>query len=275
MNGLNVLLEKSQQLPTIPEVVQELIETFDRQDVNLDDIAKKIALDQTLSAKVLRLANTAHYSGSRSVSSVRDAVIVLGFNVLRTLVLSCGFVTAFKAPQGFDIRQFWQRSFQSAAVCKWLARYCREDGEVAFTAGLMHDIGGLLLHIVYPEQAFSIDRTVALGGKRSTLESTLLGCNYFEVGSALASHWKFPRSMVDGIRLQEGPLEADSQSVLAGLIFIAQYLIHAQQAGASLAQLGEHFPVEVAQGIGLDVDAVLDNLEEFQHLEFDIDALLH
>jgi HD-like signal output (HDOD) protein len=256
-------------------VVQELIQTFDNQDINLDDIAKKIALDQTLSAKVLRLANSAHYSGSRSVSSIKDAVIMLGFNVLRTLVLSCGFVGCFKPPEGFDIKLFWKSSFQTAAICKWLARYCKEDGEVAFTAGLMHDIGSLLLHMNYPDQAMSIDRTVALGGRRSALESTLLGCNYIDVGSALASRWRFPQPMVEGIRQQESPLAGDGHSVLAGLIFIAQYLVHAMQAGATTAQMREHFPVDVADSIKLDTSAVLDNLDEVAELETDVELLLH
>lgn len=275
VNKAESLLEKSQQLPSIPEIMQELIQTFDAQDVNLDDIAKKVSLDQALSAKVLRLANTAHYSRSRSVASIKDAVIVLGFNVLRTLVLSCGFVSSFKSPAGFDIRQFWKNSFQSAAICKWLARYCREDGEVAFTAGLMHDIGSLLLLMSFPEQAVSIDRTVALGGRRSTLESALLGCNYIDVGSALAARWKFPQAMVEGIRWQESPLESEEHSVLAGLVFIAQYLISGQQAGETLEQLRENFPTEIAERIKLDHAAVIDDLEEFQALEFDIETILH
>ncbi len=273
MNRMEKILEKSQQLPAIPEVVQELIHTFEQQNVNLDQIASKVSLDQALSAKVLRLANTAHYSGSRSVASIKDAVIVLGFNVLRTLVLSCGFVGSFPPPPGFDIRTFWRHSFQSAAVCKWLARHCREDGEAAFATALLHDIGGLLLHLVYPEQAQAIDRTVALGGQRVTLENTLLGCNYIEAGSALAQQWKFPQQMIEGIRWQENPLETDSS--LAGLLFIAQYLVHAQQAGATLEQLRENFPQDVAERIHLDSRAVLEHLDEIASLEMDIEMLLY
>ncbi len=100
---LKNLIDNAQKLPNIPKVVQELIESFGDENINNEAIAKKISADQVLTAKVLRAANSAHYGGNRKVGSVSDAVFVLGFNAVRTLVLASGMTGAFKAPEGFDL----------------------------------------------------------------------------------------------------------------------------------------------------------------------------
>lgn len=87
---LKSLIENAQKLPNIPKVVQELIESFNDENVNTEAIANKISADQVLTAKVLRAANSAHYGGHRKVASVNDAVLILGFNAVRTLVLASG-----------------------------------------------------------------------------------------------------------------------------------------------------------------------------------------
>ena len=125
--NLQNLIDNAQKLPNIPKVVQELIESFGDENVSNDAIAKKISADQVLTIKVLRAANSAHYGGNRKVGSVNDAVFLLGFNAVRTLVLASGLTGAFKAPEGFDIKKFWHDSFAVAAICKWIARYSHDD----------------------------------------------------------------------------------------------------------------------------------------------------
>jgi HD-like signal output (HDOD) protein len=131
--NLQNLIDNAQKLPNIPKVVQELIESFGDENVSNDAIAKKISADQVLTIKVLRAANSAHYGGNRKVGSVNDAVFLLGFNAVRTLVLASGLTGAFSAPEGFDIKKFWRDSFAVAAICKWMARYSHDDAETAFT----------------------------------------------------------------------------------------------------------------------------------------------
>lgn len=274
MSTMEELFSQAQNLPNIPKVVQELIETFEQTDVNADEITRKISMDQALSAKVLRLANTAHYGGTRNIASVKDAVIMLGFNTLRTLVLASGFVSAFKPPQGFDLKGFWKHSFQTAALSKWLARYCKQDSEVAFTCGLLHDVGSLLIHICKPEQSVSIDNSVALGGNRVQLENTLLGYNFCEVGAELANRWKFPLSIVQGIAHQQDPLAAQPLPPLAGIIYLAQYIIHARMTGATLAQMEANFPQPVSKALGIDMAKLAEHLEEIESLDIDIDSFL-
>lgn len=274
MSKMESLFAHSQSIPAIPAVVHELIATFDQQDVDIDTLAKKISHDQALTAKVLRLANTPAYGGSRKVASIGDAVMVLGFNTVRTLVLSCGLVSAFRPPEGFDIKHFWHECFRTAETCKWLARACRQDGEIAFTCGLIHDVGSMIMHVAMPEQAVSIDKAVALGGSRASLESALLGYNYADVGAELAQRWKFPDVIVQGIQHQEDPLAASKFSTLAGLIYLSQRIMQGIDVGMNAEQMAELLPRDVLEALKLNPDVVLSRFDELKAVGDAIDSFL-
>lgn len=220
------LIDNAQQMPNIPEVVQELILSFNDEDVNSTEIAAKVAKDQVLTAKVLRMANSAKYGGNRQVGSVNDAVVVLGFNALRTMVLASGLTSAFKAPEGFDLNQFWLNSFTVAGLCKWVARHTDLDPEVAYTCGMMHNIGELLIHMLVPEQAAKVDSLASLGAhnQRARIEETELGFDFTAAGAELAERWKFPDEIVGGVRNQLQPLVDDEVVPLAAVLFLANYI---------------------------------------------------
>jgi HD-like signal output (HDOD) protein len=234
---LKNLIDNAQKLPNIPKVVQELIESFGDENINNDDIAKKISADQVLTAKLLRAANSAHYGGNRKVGSVNDAVFILGFNAVRTLVLASGMTGAFKAPEGFDLPAFWYNSFAVASTCKWLAKFSKDDAESAFTCGMIHNIGELLIHILLPEECKEIQKVVDRGARNSDIEKNYLGFNFPEAGAELAFRWKFPDAIVEGIRHQLAPLEATKFSRFAALISIADYIVHENEKGGGATLL--------------------------------------
>ena len=156
--NFDTLFQQQNALPTIPKVVQELIDSFNNDDVSIDEIARKLAADQVLSAKLLRLANSSYYHSSRSVGTVDDAVLMLGFMTVRTLVVSSGLTGSFKAMPGVDLKQFWRYSMHTAVIAKWIAKQVHGNSDFAFTVGLMHAIGQLLMHAAMPEQMLQIDK---------------------------------------------------------------------------------------------------------------------
>jgi HD-like signal output (HDOD) protein len=266
MAAIDDLFRKAQQLPTIPKVAQELIATFNQPDVNIDEIAEKVVLDQAISAKVLRLANTAAYGGSRKISSIREAVMVLGFNSLRTLVLACSFVDAFRMPKGFDIKAFWQNSFRVAAISKWLAPFAkvegrRLDGEVAFTCGLLHEIGDLLIMAEHPTQFTNIDNSAKLGANRAELEQTLLGFDYCEVGAELANRWHFPSTIVDSIRYHSATHTAPAFAPYAAIIALALQVGAQINAEVTHDQLMDALPSDLLQQLGIDTRKMAEQLD--------------
>ena len=113
---LDALFQNPTALPTAPKAVEELISSFDKASVSTEEIAKKLATDPVLSAKLLRLANSAYYHVSRSIGTVEDAVLMLGFVTVRTLVISSGLVSGFKTVPGLDLKQFWRYSLHLSLI---------------------------------------------------------------------------------------------------------------------------------------------------------------
>ncbi len=273
--NMATIFEQTQQLPHIPKVVQELMQSFQDEDVDVDEISKKVAMDQALTAKVLRLANSAHYGASRSIANTNDAIVLLGFNTLRTMVLASGVTSSFKAPEGFDMNGFWKQSFAIGALSKWIAKYIpAAEEETAFTCGMLNSIGSLLIRIVLPNEAQNIDEGEALGGKRHSLERGQLGFDGAKVGAELAKRWKFPEEMLDAISDQNNADFDQEFGTYAGIIYIAKYLHQAHKDDWDEARIIDEFPLAVAQSIGMDAEKAYQDVASTTDLESGLDALL-
>jgi HD-like signal output (HDOD) protein len=270
---LDYLIDNAQKLPNIPRVVRELIESFGDEDINTDVIVKKISADQVLTAKLLRVANSAYYGGNRNIGSVNDAVFLLGFNAVRTLVLAAGITGAFKAPEGFDIKRFWHDSVAVAATSKWLARYSRDDAEMAFTCGMIHSIGQLLINILVPDDCKDIQKSVARGVSQHDAERTALGFDFAEAGAGLAQRWKFPEAIVHAVRYQLDPLGVPRFSRFACLIALATYTVNMNQAGDDRAMMAA-FPNILADALDIDMLKMLESIAETKGLGADFERFL-
>lgn len=272
---MSSIFEQTQQLPHIPQVVQELMQSFQNETVNVDEISKKVSMDQGLTAKVLRIANSAHYGASRSIGNTNDAIVLLGFNTLRTLVLASGVTSSFKAPENFDMNTFWKQSFAVGALSKWITKYvANADSETAFTCGMLNSIGSLLIRIVLPDEVKSIDEAEALGGKRHSLERGKLGFDGAKVGAELAKRWKFPDEMIAAIHDQNNADFDQDFGVYAGIIYIAKYLHNAHKENWSEESIIENFPTDIAQSIGMDYEKAYQDVASTTDLETGLDSLL-
>lgn len=272
--NLSSLFDHSQNLPNIPKVVQELINTFNQSDFDMDEIAKKISLDPVLTAKVLRLANCAHYGVSRTISSTTDASVLLGFSTLRTLVLASGITGAMQSPPGFNRKEFWRDNFAVAAIAKWMAPYCNINPETAFTSGMLYSIGELLIQLIMPQESKKIQAAVDAGGKLAEIENSMLGYNYADVGAELAIRWKFPDDIADGIRYHCRDDLASLEQPLAGLTHLALYIHTSHKMGLSSQETLKDFPMEIANAINMDTDQALSDLDTVDGIESGMDSLL-
>jgi HD-like signal output (HDOD) protein len=273
--NLQHLIDNAQKLPIIPKIVQELIESFGDDSVSNELIARKISADQVLTIKLLRAANSAYYGGNRKIGSVSDAVFLLGFNAVRTLVLASGLTGAFKAPDNMNITQFWHHSFEVAATCKWLARFSRDDPETAFTCGMIHNIGELLIHILMPAECANVRKAVAKGANNLDSQKKYLGFDFSDAGAELASRWKFPDAMVKGIRHQLQPNVEDDFPRLAGLIHIAMYINQMHVNDADDTSILAGFPNELASKLNIHVDKIMEKIAETKDFASAMDELLH
>ena len=267
------MIENATNLPSIPKVMQELIASLNDPNISSNKIGQIIANDQAITAKVLRIANSVRYGGHRNVGSIKDAVVVMGIDALRTLVFAIGFTSTVKAPEGFDINAFWLRSFKMANRSKWLAKLLKTDTEIAYTCGLLHAIGEYLIHVIKPEQAIIIDSKVNTGQSRSLLEQDMLGFDYTQAGSELAEHWHFPTEIVQAIRWQEAPLDAPELSKYAACVHFAHYMTDHQQHIQD--DDFDDFPVKLAHALHITLSDMFTALKNAPDLDDGIEEFIH
>lgn len=225
MDIADIFDKASGKLPMVPKVVQELIASFQRNDVNIDEVVDMVAHDQVLTARVLRLANTARYGGGRKVGSLDDAVVRLGFDNLRVLVIASGVAGATVHIPGFDMKAFWTRSFALANTARLLAKVARMDPQLGYTCGLLANIGELVLHVALPEQAVQIDKLVEGGADRIATERMMLGMDLADVGAELARRWNFPDDIAEAIRYQHDPLLPELKTRYPALLGLTTFLV--------------------------------------------------
>lgn len=262
-------LDQVPNLPTMPKILQELITSLNDENASTALLADKIALDQTLTAKILRMANSPFYGNNRKAYTVKDAVIAIGFDAVRNLVLACSLSDTIKAPDGFDIKAFWRASFQQAAIAKHIARLAEIDAEMAFTCGMLHNIGEVILHLANPKGAVAIDEAVKRGGDRVTLEKKFIGVSYPEVGALLAQRWKFPDEIVRAIAEQDAPFKTSSRkpSAFAEILYLTCYIHDSHEKKWDRDLVLDGFPEDIADDLQLDQEVIFSqlNLEDLGH----------
>lgn len=272
---LDALFQNPTALPTAPKVVEELISSFDKASVSTEEIAKKLSTDPVLSAKLLRLANSAYYHVSRSIGTVEDAVLMLGFVTVRTLVISSGLVSGFKTVPGLDLKQFWRYSLHTAVSAKWIAKKTKENTDLAFTIGMMHAIGQLVIHSAMAEQAMALDKVAGpLDSRRLDAEQASFGFTFADVGAELAKRWKFPLTFSETILAFPEPHHNGELNRLAAVVSLAAWRARVEQAGLSDEEIAACYPADLAEELGLDDNALIDEMPSPDELSAGLEDLV-
>lgn len=255
---LDKLLKQPQALPSVPKVVRKLIDTFEQPDVDPMMVASLIEEDPVLVAKLLKTANSAFFGLSRNVTNAREAMNILGLIKVRALVVASALGEGFHTVGGVNLNQFWRCSLNTANLARYIALPIRIDENTAFTAGLIHGIGELVMHVGMPEAMIELDRAVPmLDLKRARAERSVFGYSYAEVGAALAREWKFPRRMINAIEHQCAPFDNDVYEPIAGVVHIAAWRARAEEQDMRGELLINTYPDPVGLVLGIDPDTVV------------------
>ena len=213
-------------LRPLPQVAQKIL-ALDEGTFSPQELAAIIATDQALTAKLLRLANSAYYGFARRITTSRDAVVLLGYRSVRNAALTSCLMQTAQSATNLNYDAFWQFSIATGILAEVLARVEGADHEEAFTAGVLHRIGLLALDQGRPQQlaqALSIPDITAYEA-----EERVFGFTDAALGGALALHWNFPESLATAVREHAAPLDAlpDRRSltacVLRARMFVRAY----------------------------------------------------
>jgi HD-like signal output (HDOD) protein len=258
---LDALLKRPNALPTAPKVAAQLIATFDQEDVDTQMVAKCVAGDPVLTARLLKLANSSFFGLTRSVSNVNEAMNVLGLVKVRALVIGAILDQNFHSVPGMRLEQFWRYSGNTANLARHIALPIRVDENTAFTAGLIHAIGELIMHVGMPEEMMKISEiTEPLGLRRAAAELQAFGYCYADVGAELARNWRFPKPIVNAIQYQLAPFDNDVYEPIAGVIHLAAWRARAVELELDEQAMINSYPDPVGVVLGVDPDRLMDEL---------------
>lgn len=222
---LQRLIETLGDLPSSPAVVSAVIGLTRDLNTDLNQLGKVLSADQALTAKVLRLSNSSFYGRLKKVGTINEAIMILGFYTLRSLVIASSTHSLYqqKDPTKF-LPILWEHSLGTAVAARLLGQKVRHpQHEEAFICGLLHDIGKLVMTQKLPGEYALLRRLIGSKFDWRDAEQEQFGYTHVDVGVLLLEKWNFPRILIDAIALHHTEPEADPgrPATIAQLVWIA------------------------------------------------------
>jgi len=245
-------------LEPLPAHVLEAMRLLDDLTSSAEAVAEAIGRDPVLAARVLRLANSALYMRARRVATLREAVVLVGFGAVRSILVTAVAYDAFArgAPgYGLDRVKMWQHALAVASVARHLARARDLGGEGAFVAGLLHDIGKMALSHSLQEQYQAVLKAVQEGLDFVEAERRVLGWDHAQVGAEAARRWNLPEALVQAIEYHHRPDELPGPS-LADAVHVADVLSVMLGFGVGADQLMHRCSQMALERLGLSEEEI-------------------
>lgn len=231
-NKVKQIISNIRNLPTPPIVFHQIQKVISDPNSSAGQVASVLAEDPAMSVKVLKLTNSAFYGLAREIESVKHAVMIVGMEAIKNLVLSASVLDMFKSD---DIDQdfqeaFWRHSLATAFCGRLLARRINSRGMVdpdtAFSSGLLHDVGKLIISCFLPEEnaKFQAERESDKESDDYIVEERALGFNHAQVGGYLATTWRLPKRLADSITFHHHPQLSEDELPVAYLVHLGDYI---------------------------------------------------
>lgn len=222
-------LTKIKNLPTLPLVANNVIKLTQNPDTTSFEIAEAISQDQALASKVLKTANSAYYGFPRKITTINYAIVVLGLNNIKNIVLSTSIMAQFAKKDEtplFDREDFWKHSLLCGIISKKISEHMGiTNSEEMFMCGLLHDFGKMILDSFFHDE-FILALELSMEKKITLMdaENKIFGFNHAGVGALLLKKWSLPPSLVRAVKYHHSPEESLSAVRTASIVHVADYL---------------------------------------------------
>jgi HD-like signal output (HDOD) protein len=255
------LVNSTIELPTMPEVLLKLNDVMARADASAADVAKVVSADPAVATNMLRIVNSAYYGLQVRVSSVSLAISVMGFNMTKKVALKAAVFSSFGKRrdkiQHFDPAAFWKHAVFAGIAARSLAVassvFKDMHAEDAYMAGLLHDIGKIILmEKAAPRYLAMLRKTVQTSRTEAEVELEDFGFSHADVGSVLAIKWSLPEDLAIAIRYHHSPAKDPFHRSLSSLIHLADSLAWRAGTPSTVGTPLPTFDPEVHAAIGLD-----------------------
>ncbi len=267
-------IRRIDKLITLPTVIQQVLEVANDAGSSAHELAGVIKNDQTLTARILKIVNSAYYGFYRKIGNLDQAIVILGFEEIKNLTLAACLMQTFEGEGDdlFNLKAFWTHALGSAYVAKAIIKVKPVmNPEDAFVHGLLHDIGKVAFNQYFGER---FRKSVALAHEQKRplhdVSNELWGIEHAEIGGIIAETWKLPKGLVNAITLHHTPVVAGRHEVGVHLAGLANFFCHRNNVGDS----GNPVP-DVPPKVTLEVFDLADtDLDEaFASLEIDLEAI--
>ncbi len=264
---LEKAISTASDLPTLPHMAKALNKLIRTPQTSAAQIGTLISEDQALTAQVLRVVNSAYYGFPRQINNVTHSIVILGFNKVRDIVLMSSILDCFRGRTGeFDFVEFWKHSMGTAiasdALANTLRVSCEED---AFVAGLLHDIGKLVLSASFPQP---FGEALALAQKKEMLlrdaEMELFGFDHSLVGNILALKWGFTENLCEAIHHHHNPAIARRGQELASIVHVGDILARSIMIGSG----GDNQIPVIDEMVRTNLDITREEIDRALHKTF-------
>lgn len=262
------VLDKIQKLPSLPSLVIEILESFNDENIDAATLAKKIAHDQAIVARIMRVVNSPFYGLSGQISSISEAIAMLGFNNLRGMVMAAAIINAFPhMEKKYDWKAFWLHNIATAVCAKVLAKHIGLNPETAFTAGLLHDIGKLVIVTYFPQLPVQLPAfDVGSSSESLQAEREALGFDHAALGCEIAKRWNFPLPIQQAIGQHHTDSRADHEKTMSDVVYTANIFALALDYGHLREDLVINLANVAWSRLNLDRDRLDALAQEAQHL---------
>jgi putative nucleotidyltransferase with HDIG domain len=261
-------LRDAKSLPTLPAIISKLTKMAEDPDVTSEQMGKVISKDHILAIKLLKLVNSAFYGFPQKISSLSSALILLGFNVIKSLIISSSI---FELMESQDI-ELWEHSLGCAVVCNVLAKRLEvDDPEEVSTAGLVHDIGKVAIKMELPDEFRKI-QNASLAEQVSVLnaEQNILNLDHAEVGGWLSKSWNLPAKLVEPISCHHNPSKAKDEKLATAIVHFSDILIRGLGYGHGADIWVPPMSKKAWDILGLSADDLDEIIEEVEEKLWDV-----
>lgn len=223
---LNYIVSKVNDLPMLPNRVKKIIDITEDPDSTIQDLENEILKDQSLTSKILKLANSAYYGYPRKINTVSQATILLGFQTIKSIALASTvskMMTHELKGYALGENELWTQSQTCAIISRHIAKEVKyPNPETAYIAGLLRDIGKTILNFYVEKEYHAIINKVEYSNMPFLeAEEEILGFNHAQVGEKIAIKWNFPEELVEAIGLHHSPEKATINPTLVSIVHIA------------------------------------------------------
>ena len=284
-NQIKKIINRIEEIPSLPVVSQKILDVISDPEASNKDIVNMIEYDQALAVKILKVANSAFYGSIGKVGSLEHAIVKLGMNEVKSIVLGVSVYNFFtgKSSGLFDIDKFWEHSIVCSQVSKYLGNHFRiKNNDMLFLGGLIHDMGKVVIGQYFHDEFLDIIEYIDKNQSGfSEAEKAVIGTTHYQIAAKLLNQWNFPKEVIMYILYHHAPWGDENYETGATILYLANmitkitgYYCHDNEKQIDPFEFARSSQITYINKNGFDLDSetlihIITNVKEYIAEEVD------